>query len=139
VHFSPTYRRRILSWCSNQVLIDYINHLLQPNPNILESEGYHLVEVDSSTSNEGCLVFIWRVHLDLIIPGIGVSEAKEFVACRRLYQLINPRKGITVFRASFIEVGKVDANSPLTILLLHENGIGESIQVKCFSNEFNSK
>ena len=40
-----------------------------------------------------------------------------------LYQLIDPRKEIDVLRARFIEVGKVDADSPLVILLLHEDGL----------------
>ena len=114
----------------NQVLEDFVNHSLERGPSILESEGHHLVAVDSPTNSESCLVFIWWVHLDLIIPGIGVHEAKKFVARRRFYQLIDPRKGITVLRANFIEVDKVDADSPLVIFFLHENGIGEPFRVE---------
>jgi len=103
----------------NQVFEDFVNHSLECGPNILESEGHHLVAVESATSSKGCLVFIWLVHLDVIISEIGVHEAKELVACRRLYQLIDPWKEITVLQTSFIEVGKVDADSPLAILFLH--------------------
>ena len=56
-------------------------------------------------------VFVSFEPLGLI--RIGVHEAKELMACRHLYWLIDPRKEIIVLRASFIEVGKVDADSPL--------------------------
>ena len=69
----------------HQVLEDLVYHPLEGGPCVLESEGHHLVAVDSLISSEGYLVFIWWVHLDLIIPEIGVHEAKEFVACHRLY------------------------------------------------------
>ena len=56
-----------------------------------------------------------------------------------LYQLINPRKRITVLRASFIKVGKVDADSPLVILFLQDNKIGEPVRVERLSKEANLK
>jgi len=74
------------------------------------------------------------VHLDLIITGVGVHEAEELVARCRFYQLIDPWKGINILWASFIEIDKVDADSPLTILLLHENGIREPVGVERLSN-----
>ena len=69
----------------NQIFKDFVNHSLEGIPRVLEFEGHHLVEVDSPISNEGSFVFIWWVHLDLIIVGIGVYEAKELVAHRHLY------------------------------------------------------
>jgi len=79
------------------------------------------------------------VHLDLTIPEIGVHEAKKFVARHRLYQLIDYRNRVTILRASFIKVGKVDADYPFAILFLHENGIGEPVGVESLSNEANLK
>ena len=46
-----------------------------------------------------------------------------------LYQLVDPREGKAIFWASFIEVSEVDTNPPLDILLLHEDRIGEPIEV----------
>jgi len=60
----------------NWALEDFV-YALECNPRVLESEGHHLVIVDSPISDEGRLVFVWRVHLDLVISGIDVHEAKE--------------------------------------------------------------
>ena len=51
----------------DQVLKDLIYHLLEGSLCVLESEGHHFLAVDSTTSCEGCFVFIWLVYLDLII------------------------------------------------------------------------
>ena len=61
---------------------DFVNHSLERGPSILES---YLVAVDSLICSKGCLVFIWWVHLDLIIFGISIHEAKELVVGRCLY------------------------------------------------------
>ena len=39
----------------DQVLEDFVNHSLESSPSILESEGHHLVAVDSPISGEGYL------------------------------------------------------------------------------------
>ena len=77
------------------------------------------------------------MHLDLIIAGIGVYKAKELVFCRSLYQLVDPRERITILQAGFVEIFKVDADSPLLVLILHEDGIGEPVRVERFSDEAN--
>jgi len=141
IHAMYTFHQYILDVyfhdAPDQALEDFVNHSLERVSSILESEGYHFV--DFSVSSEGCLVFIWWVHLDLTMPEIDVHEVKELVARRRLYQLIDPQKRITLLGASFIEVGKVDTNSPFAILFLHENGIGELIGIEHLSNEGNLK
>ena len=67
------------------------------------------------------------MHFDLVLSGVGVLEAEEFVAHRCLYQLIDPREWEAVFQAGFIEVSEVDVNPPLAILLLHWDEIGEPV------------
>jgi len=42
----------------DQVLKDLVDHSLEGNPCILESEGHHLVAVDSMSSGEVCFLFI---------------------------------------------------------------------------------
>ena len=86
----------------DQVLEDFVNHSLERSASVLEPKGHHLVAVDSSISNEGCLVFILRVYLDLFLPGIDIHKTKELITRRCLQQLINPRNGITISRASLI-------------------------------------
>jgi len=68
----------------DQIFEDFVNYSLKGCPRLLESEGHHLIAVDSSTSKDS-FVFIWWVHLDLIVAGIGVYEAKELMARCRLY------------------------------------------------------
>ena len=127
IHALYTFHKHIidvyLHGAPDHVLEDFVNYSMERDPNILESEGHHLVTVDSPISSEGYLALIWWMHLDLIIPGIGVHEAKELVVRRHLYQLIDPRKGITVLRASFIEVDKIDAESLLAILFFTRTGL----------------
>ena len=64
----------------DQIFEDFVNYSMEDSPIILEFKGHHLVVVDSPSSSEGCLVFIWWVHLDLTVVRIGVYEAKELVA-----------------------------------------------------------
>ena len=69
------------------------------------------------------------MHLDLIIAGIGILEAKKLVSCCSFYQLVDPRKKVTILQAGFVEICKVDADSPVIVLFLHKNGIGEPVRV----------
>ena len=69
----------------DQVLEDFVYHPLEGSPCVIKSAGYHLVAIDSPTNGEGCFVFIWWVHLDLIIIRISIHEAKELMSCRSLY------------------------------------------------------
>jgi len=42
---------------------------------------------------------------------------------------------ITILRADFVEICKVDADSPLPVRFLHENGIGEPVGVERLLDE----
>ena len=42
---------------------------------------------------------------------------------------------ITILRADFVEICEVDADSPLPVLFLHEDGIGEPVRVERLSDE----
>ena len=74
------------------------------------------------------------MHLDLVIPGVGIHEVKKFMARRCLYQLVDPQEGEAIFWANFIEVSEVDAYPPLAIIL-HEDGIGEPVGIEGLSDE----
>ena len=119
----------------DQILKDLVNHALEGGPSVFEPEGHHLVAIKFSTSSKSSLVFIWWVHLTLVILGVGVYEAEKFMARYYLYQLIDSREGKAILWASFIEASEVDADPPLAILLLHEDEIGEPFVVECLSDE----
>ena len=89
IHALYTFHQHIIyvyfRGAPDQVLGDVVNHSLEGSPNILDSEGHHFVAVDSPTSNEGSLIFIWWMYFDLTIPRIGVHDAKKLVAHHRLY------------------------------------------------------
>jgi len=44
-----------------------------------------------------------------------------------LYQLVYLRKREVVFGESFIEIGKIDVESPLVALLLYEDWVGKPV------------
>ena len=52
----------------------------------------------------------------------------------RLDELVYPQKRAT-FGASFIEISEIDAHSPLAILLLYKDWIGEPVRVKRLLDE----
>jgi len=89
IHALYTFHQHIvdvyLHGAPDQVLKDFVNHSLENSPCVLETEGHHLVTVDTSTSSESDCVFIWWVHLDLIIAEIGIYKAKELVVRHRLH------------------------------------------------------
>ena len=119
----------------DQVLKDFVYHPLEGCPCVLNFEGRHLIAVDSLTIDEGSFVFIWWVHLDLIVAEIGIYEVKKLVSCCGFHQLVDPRERVTILWKGFIEIYKVNADSALPFFFLHECGIGESVGVKCLSDE----
>jgi len=51
------------------------------------------------------------------------------------FKLIDHREEIIVIWAGFVEIRKVDTDSLLPVLFLHEDVIREPVGVECFSNE----
>jgi len=76
------------------------------------------------------------VHLDLIVPRVGVYEA-EFLARHCFYPLIDPREEEAILWADFIEVSEVDTHPLFAILLLHDDLIREPVRVVGLSDETN--
>ena len=77
----------------DQILEDLINHALEGGPSIFKPAGHHHVAINFPTSSKSSLVFIWWVHLDLVVLGVGVHEAKKFMAYLCLYQLVDLWEG----------------------------------------------
>ena len=113
---------------------DEIDQPLKSCPGVLESERHHLVAVDGAISDEHCLVFIWWVHANLIVARIRIHEAQEVVACCGFHQLVDSWQRVVILRASCIEIGEINADSPFSILLLHQYWVSQPLRVVAFSN-----
>ena len=74
------------------------------------------------------------VHSDLIITRESVHEAEELVASSGIHYEVDPGQGKAIFRASPVNIDKVNAESPLTICLLDENHISQPVGIIYFSD-----
>jgi hypothetical protein len=71
-----------------------------------------------------------------VVPGVAVEEAKQVASCRGIDDLINPWQPKGVLGAVLVEVGVVDAYSPLVrVLFANEDGVGEPLRMEDFSDE----
>jgi len=50
------------------IMEDCIHGILICYPDILQAEGHHSVAIHPRWHSEGCVLFIFMIHLDLIIP-----------------------------------------------------------------------
>ena len=74
------------------------------------------------------------VHSDLIIARESVDEAEELVASSGVHYEVNSGEGEAVFRASSVNIGKINAESPFSIRLLDKNHISQPIEIIYFSD-----
>ena len=79
------------------------------------------------------------VPSDLIIARESVHEAEELVAGSGVYYEVDSGEGKVVFRASSVNIGKINVESPFSIRLLDENHIGQPIRIIYFSDSSSLK
>ena len=72
------------------------------------------------------------VHSDLIITRERFHEAEELVASSGVHYEVDSGQGKAIFRASPIDIGKVNAESPFAICLLDENHISQPVRIIYF-------
>ena len=70
----------------------------------------------------------------MIISLESVHEAEELVASSGVYYEVDSGKGEAVFRASPVNIGKINAESSFSIRLLHENHITQPVWIIYFSD-----
>ena len=75
-----------------------------------------------------------EVHSDLIIARESVYEAEELVASSGVHYEVDSGEGKAVFRASPVNIGKINVESPFSIRLLDENNISQPDGIMYFSN-----
>ena len=75
------------------------------------------------------------VHSNLIIARESVNEAEELVASNGVHYEVDPGQGKAIFRASLVNIGKVNAKLPFSICLLDENHISQPVGIIYFSDK----
>ena len=60
-------------------LDNLIDHPLEGGSDIFQLEGHYFVAVNRAAIGEDRLVLIWWMYLDLIVSGIGIHKAEEFI------------------------------------------------------------
>ena len=74
------------------------------------------------------------VHSYLIIARESVHEAEELVANNGVYYEVNSGEGKPIFRASPVNIGKINVESPFSIRLLDEKHISQPVGIIYFSD-----
>ena len=59
-----------------------LHHSLVGGTRVLEPEGHCCVTVDAERRDECCFVFVFFLHLDLVVARIGIQEGQALTACR---------------------------------------------------------
>ena len=85
LYFLPTCCRCTPLSFSRLNLEDLVDQALKGGTSIFESKGHHLVAIDSPTSSESSLIFVWWVYLNLAVSKLGVYEAEEIMAHHFFY------------------------------------------------------
>ena len=70
----------------------------------------------------------------MVIARASVHEAEELVASSGIHYEVDSGQGKVVFRASPINIGKINAESPFAISLLDENHISQPVGIIYFSD-----
>ena len=68
--------------------------------------------------DKGCLFLICVIHLYLIVSGESIYKAKQLVSHSGIYQLVNVRQRVAIFRVTLIQIREVYTHSPFTVCLL---------------------
>ena len=92
---------------------------------ILKTEWHHPVAVSAAVSYECSFLLIVGVHHVLIVPGECVLEGQEFVPCRRFDQTIDVWQWVAILWTCLIEIGKIDAHSPLSDFLFDNDWVSD--------------
>ena len=86
-------------------------------------------------NNKCCFLLILRYYPDLIIIEEGIYKGEELMSWSCIHQLIDPRQRIAVLGIDFIQVGEVDAHTPLFIYLLDQDNVHQPVWIHYFSNK----
>lgn len=77
-----------------------VNRPLVGGPSILKAIGHHSIAVQVLICDEGGLFFIFRAHLDLIVPGVGINKTQHFVLSCQVDNQVDARQRKLSFKHS---------------------------------------
>ena len=78
---------------------------------------HDLVVVQSSLCDKRSFLYVKRIHLDLVISGEGIHEAKKLMLGSCINYQVNLWQRKIIFWTRLVKVGKVNTYSPLFSLL----------------------
>ena len=85
--------------------------------NILESKRHGSIVVYSMWHHEGCFLFIWLEHRDLVVLGECVYKGEHPMSGSEVNYLINLGQRKTILRASVVQIGVINTDSPFFTFL----------------------
>ena len=83
---------------------------------------------------KGYFFFVHGGHGDLMVSGEGIQEGEHSLP-GGVHNLIYPRQRETVFWACIVEIGVIDAHSPLPFLFGDHHYICQPIRILNFFNK----
>ena len=96
---------------------------LKSGSNIFKAERHFPIGEGAPRADEGGLVLIFRLDLDLIIPRESIHKGEDFISSVIIQDLINEWYGIIVFRTCLIQSSKINTNSYFSFLLVYCNRV----------------
>ena len=91
---------------------------LEGGSNIFEAERHFPIGEGAPRADEGYLVLIFRLDLDLVILEESIHKGEDFISRTVIQYLINEQCGIIFFRTCLVQISKISANSNFAFLLV---------------------
>ena len=79
--------------------------------------------------DEGCLLHVFRSHLDLVVSRETIHEGEDFVFHGVVDQNVNVRKWEVILRDCPIQVSVIYTHPYLTVLLRYHNNVSNPLWI----------
>lgn len=60
----------------DEIFEDQVDHSLEGGSSVLQTKGHNFTTVYPLIGDEGCLVLIWQVHLDMVVSKVSIYKAE---------------------------------------------------------------
>lgn len=94
---------------------------LEIGPIIFKARRHFPIREGAPRLNEGGLMLIFKLDLDLIITRESIHKGEYFIPSAIIQDLINEWCRIVIFRTRFIQILKISRDSYFSFLLVHCN------------------
>src|SRR5438552_3493997 len=103
---------------------------LETGAHVLQAEWHLDIVMYPRRGGECCLFFIFFTHANLMVPRVGIEEAKKLTSRCRVDQLINSRQREKVLWTSLVEAGEVYTHPPFTVCLPYHHRVCQPFWVQ---------